>query len=411
MESKWPKVKLEEMLEQNTTTEELRPDESYKLLGVRLEGKGPFIREEKLGSQIRAKRLRKVTSGEFIYSRLFAWRGAFGLISPEMDCAFVSNEFPTFKIDETRVFPKILEMYFKQRWVWNDVEKYCTGTTKASRNRFKEKFFLNLDIPLPAKEEQKCIVAKIENLMTMIEEARKLRSKGISNAETLLFTSLSHFFDYSLNDKLPIGWNWQPFKALLINDKEGLVTGPFGTLLQKSDFQSEGVPILGIANVGINRFIPGFYDHVDQWKAESLSSYKLQSDDIVIARSGTVGRSCVIPQNIDSAPIMSTNLIRIRIDQEIFLPRLLCCLFNNSSLIERHKHSECRGSSRAFFTQKILLKLQIPVPPLYEQRRIVAYLDSLQAKVDELKKLQIETEKELEELVPSILDKAFKGEL
>ncbi len=171
------------------------------------------------------------------------------------------------------------------------------------------------------------------------------------------------------------------------------------------------MPILGIANVGTNRFIPGFYDYVDQWKAESLSSYKLQSDDIVIARSGTVGRSCVIPQNIDPAPIMSTNLIRIRIDQEIFLPRLLCCLFNNSSIIERHKNSECRGSSRAFFTQKILLKLQIPVPPLPEQRRIVAYLDSLQVKVDELKRLQAETENELEELVPSILDKAFKGEL
>jgi len=41
----------------------------------------------------------------------------------------------------------------------------------------------------------------------------------------------------------------------------------------------------------------------------------------------------------------------------------------------------------------------------------VAYLDSLQAKVDELKKLQAATGKELEKLVPSILDRAFKGEL
>ena len=64
-----------------------------------------------------------------------------------------------------------------------------------------------------------------------------------------------------------------------------------------------------------------------------------------------------------------------------------------------------------FFTQKIMLKLQIPVPLSYEQRRIVAYLKRLQAKVDDLKRLQAETEKELEEMVPSILDKAFKGEL
>lgn len=51
------------------------------------------------------------------------------------------------------------------------------------------------------------------------------------------------------------------------------------------------------------------------------------------------------------------------------------------------------------------------VPSLSEQRRIVDYLDELQAKVDELKKAQTETLVELDALMPSILDKAFRGEL
>ncbi len=46
-----------------------------------------------------------------------------------------------------------------------------------------------------------------------------------------------------------------------------------------------------------------------------------------------------------------------------------------------------------------------------EQRRIVTYLDDLQAKVDALKQLQAKTQAELDSLLPSILDKAFKGEL
>jgi type I restriction enzyme S subunit len=50
-------------------------------------------------------------------------------------------------------------------------------------------------------------------------------------------------------------------------------------------------------------------------------------------------------------------------------------------------------------------------PPLPEQHRIVTYLDALQAKVDTLKQLQAETQAELDSLLPSILDKAFKGEL
>ena len=43
--------------------------------------------------------------------------------------------------------------------------------------------------------------------------------------------------------------------------------------------------------------------------------------------------------------------------------------------------------------------------------RIVAYLDGLQAKVDDLRRLQAETQKELDALMPSVLAKAFAGEL
>ena len=53
----------------------------------------------------------------------------------------------------------------------------------------------------------------------------------------------------------------------------------------------------------------------------------------------------------------------------------------------------------------------IPVYPLHEQRRIVAYLDGLQAQVDALKKLQTQTAAELDALLPAILDRAFKGTL
>ncbi len=60
---------------------------------------------------------------------------------------------------------------------------------------------------------------------------------------------------------------------------------------------------------------------------------------------------------------------------------------------------------------KTIRQLRLPVPPLNEQRQIVAYLDNLQSRIDKLRRLQSETQKELDALMPSILDKAFKGEL
>jgi len=47
----------------------------------------------------------------------------------------------------------------------------------------------------------------------------------------------------------------------------------------------------------------------------------------------------------------------------------------------------------------------------FPHRRIVAELDALQAEVDALKRLQAGTAAELDALLPSILDRAFKGEL
>jgi type I restriction enzyme S subunit len=55
--------------------------------------------------------------------------------------------------------------------------------------------------------------------------------------------------------------------------------------------------------------------------------------------------------------------------------------------------------------------LSLPFPPLPEQRRIVAELNALHAKVDALKRAQAETAAELDALLPSILDRAFAGAL
>jgi type I restriction enzyme S subunit len=60
---------------------------------------------------------------------------------------------------------------------------------------------------------------------------------------------------------------------------------------------------------------------------------------------------------------------------------------------------------------KKLKMLPINLPPLEEQHRIEAFLENFQEKVDALKLFQAETAAELDALLPSILDKAFKGEL
>ena len=53
----------------------------------------------------------------------------------------------------------------------------------------------------------------------------------------------------------------------------------------------------------------------------------------------------------------------------------------------------------------------ICVPPIDEQRNIVAHLDALQSKIDALKRHQTETAAELDALLPAVMERAFRGEL
>jgi type I restriction enzyme S subunit len=60
---------------------------------------------------------------------------------------------------------------------------------------------------------------------------------------------------------------------------------------------------------------------------------------------------------------------------------------------------------------KTIRQFNIPTLPKDEQRRIVAHLDALQARVAALQALQAATAAELDALLPAVLDRAFKGEL
>jgi hypothetical protein len=181
----WPTSKLGMVLQPVARETVVDPSKEYRLLGVRLDGAGPFHRETVLGSQTSAKKLYEVREGDFIYSRLFAWRGAFGIVDRTLDGHFVSNEFPTFRPIADQIDPKFLRYWFRVREVLKRVEADCTGSTPLTRNRYKEEFFCALEIALPSAREQRRIVATVEELAGKIDKARELRNVATKEIEAL----------------------------------------------------------------------------------------------------------------------------------------------------------------------------------------------------------------------------------
>lgn len=180
------KYQLRQLLKKKQRKITLDPDKIYEVLGVKWYGLGLFVKDSKKGGLIKATHMYEVNENDFIYNRLFAWKGSFALATKEFSGCVVSNEFPTFEINKEVVLPIYLKYYFLQPWLWEKIDDSSSGMSSVSRKRFKEENLLALNINIPSIEEQRKAVEKIEQseaimnkLQRLTEVANKIREKTI----------------------------------------------------------------------------------------------------------------------------------------------------------------------------------------------------------------------------------------
>jgi type I restriction enzyme S subunit len=145
------------------------------------------------------------------------------------------------------------------------------------------------------------------------------------------------------------------------------------------------------------------------------SPFLLQYDDVFIVRyNGDINRvakAAIFKGEESTKAIYPDKLMRLRTNMKKMLPDFLVFALGSRTVREQIEELGKTTAGQIGVSGADAKSFIIPVPPVDEQRRIVDYLDSLQVKMDALKKLQAETTTELNALLPSILDKAFKGEL
>ena len=117
-----------------------------------------------------------------------------------------------------------------------------------------------------------------------------------------------------------------------------------------------------------------------------------------------MGNVCILPNKFKFC--LTQRLMLLRIDPDFIDSRYLLH-YLNSPYFKNQVNEQCRGLTTPHLRVGDAPNIKIPIAPLEIQCRIVAHLDCLQAKVDEVKRLQVETEREMVALVPAVLAKAF----
>ncbi len=149
-------------------------------------------------------------------------------------------------------------------------------------------------------------------------------------------------------------------------------------------FLDSGIPFIKVENVK-NGSIQ-FTDKMQFISDEAHTFQKrsqLEKDDLLFSIAGTIGETCIVkesdvPANINQA------LAIIRGYNTAFLPDFLIKCLNSS--VARKVKERARGGAMYNISLGDINEMMLPLPPLVEQRRIVAKIDELMARVDELER-------------------------
>lgn len=263
--------------------------------------------------------------------------------------------------------------------------------------------------------EQKAIVEKIEEYFSELDKGIEELRTAQDQLKVYRQSLLKWAFEGKLtNDnveegKLPKGWKWVNIDSLLLNKKNGMTTGPFGSLLKKQEHKDDGVIVLGIENIGEGSFKMPNKIFVTKEKALELKKYQVKSRDIIISRSGTVGEICCVPLNVVGA-LISTNLIKLTLDENNLIPHYFVYMFQGGQ-VRQQVFDLCKGSSRAFLNQTILKTLKFPYCPISEQQKIVEILEEKLSVCNQMEQTIVQSLQQAESLRQSILKQAFEGKL
>ena len=250
-------------------------------------------------------------------------------------------------------------------------------------------------------EEQRRIVARIEEVAAKIEEARGLRQAIKKEIQALKGSYMNYIFS-----SLKTQGSFYCGLGEIADIRAGVT---LGRVLQGSTIS---IPYLRVANVQDGKLDLSVIKEIDILP-EELKKWKLEDGDILLTEGGDwdkLGRGTVWKGEIPIC-IHQNHIFRLRIMQKDFDVNFLAAYISSPYGKTYFQSAAKKTTNLASINQKQLKALKIIKPPLEVQKEIVVQLDMLQAKIDTLKRHQAETSAELNALLPSILDKAFKGEL
>jgi len=392
MSAAWPLVALGEVLKRADRFESKDELSEYQFAGTYSFGRGIFRGENKQGASFQLPKVQRIKTDDFIYCKIMAWEGAFGLASKDVDGCVLSGAFVAYEINRKRLDPKFIDYFFKIKSVWKNIGNKSTGTNVRRQSLHPDEFEA-ATIPLPPLAEQQRIVARIEELAAKIHEARGFRQQAVEETEALI-VSYAHRYDLDSCGKLAQGWISTTLRDVV-------------TLVQ--DLHKVNTDTT-YPNIGIFSYARGLFKkpHIAGLQTSATYLNRVHAGQFIYSRlfafEGAYG---MVNDEFDNY-FVSNEYPTFNCNTEKVLPDFLYAYFKNPTVWKDVAvGSKGLGDRRQRVQPQQILTHRFMLPPIEYQYG----LRQLMAKAGTLKQLHSETAAELDAMLPSILDKAFQGAL
>lgn len=175
------------------------------------------------------------------------------------------------------------------------------------------------------------------------------------------------------------------WKKVKIGDvAEKIAMGPFGSNIKVSTFVESGVPIISGMHLKGFYLNEESYNYITEEHAQRLKNSIVHSGDVIFTHAGNVGQVAMIPENCQYPYYMiSQRQFYLRCDKSKALPEFIMYYLHSYEGQGKLLSNVSQVGVPSIAQPSSFLKtIEIPLPPLAEQSKIVSILDSINDKIE-----------------------------
>ncbi len=297
-----------------------------------------------------------VKKGQIIFGKRRAYQRKVAVA--DWDC-ICSAHAMVLEANPNKVVPEFLPFFMQSDAFMKRAVAISEGSLSPT---IKWKALASQSFIFPSLERQQELIPLLKNIVLCNNLSDDLYQSH-ENLEDLLVVDFLKKIDKSSCDSVPLS-------AVSKRITVGIVNKPADLYVSAA----EGVLALRSQNIRRGNLCLDNVVYISTEGHEKHKKSQLRAGDVVVVRTGYPGTACVIPEGVGE--LNSIDILILTVNDELLLPEYVAA-FINSPLGKGQVLEGAGGLAQQHFNVKALKGMEIIVPTLSEQRRLVNSLDSI----------------------------------